>query len=100
MRAKCTFKTQSYINIQVNFGFTYSFEQFFPIKCCQTYQDMFNQEFNFQNIFKQESSEIANTYVFSSKNQARILIFSLIPNKNQARQKLLVKAQSRSRQEF
>ena len=100
MRAKYTFRTQSYINIQVNIGFTYSFEPFFPFKCCQTYQDMFNQEFNFQNIFKQESSEIANTYFLPSKNQARFSSLFFIPSKNQARQKLLEKAQSRSRQEF
>ena len=100
MKAKYTFRTQSYINIQVNIGFTYSFEPFFPLKCCQTYQDMFNQEFNFQNIFKQESSEIANTYLLPSKNQSRFLVFFFIPSKNQARQKFLEKAQSRSRQEF
>jgi hypothetical protein len=61
---------------------------------------MFNQELNFQNIFKQESSKIVNTYSLPSKNQARYSIFVFIPSKNQARQKLLDKAQSRSRQEF
>ena len=100
MRTKYNFRTQSYINIQVNIGFTFSFEPLFPFKCCQNYQDMFNQEFNFQNIFKQESSEIANTYFLPSKNQARFSFFSFIPSKDQARQKLLEKAQSRSRQEF
>ena len=61
---------------------------------------MFNQEFNFQNIFKQESSEIANTYFLPSKNQARFSSLFFIPSKNQARQKLLEKAQSRLRQGF
>ena len=61
---------------------------------------MFNQELNFQNIFKQESSEIANTYFLPSKNQARFSNFFFIPSKNQARQQLLQKAPSRSRQEF
>ena len=38
---------------------------------------MFNQEFDCQNIFKRESSKIANTYFFPSKNQARLSIFLL-----------------------
>jgi hypothetical protein len=100
MRAKYTFRTQSYNPINLNIGFTYSFEQSFPFKCCQTYQDMFNQEFNFQNIFKQESSKIEKVYLLPRKNQARFSILSFIPSKNQARQKLLGKAQSRLRQEF
>ena len=50
---------------------------------------MFNQEFNCQNIFKQESSKIANAFFFSSKNQSRFLIFLFIPSKNQARQRFL-----------
>eukprot|EP00090_Calanus_glacialis_P022711 TRINITY_DN35004_c0_g1_i1.p1 TRINITY_DN35004_c0_g1~~TRINITY_DN35004_c0_g1_i1.p1 ORF type:complete len:101 (+),score=11.89 TRINITY_DN35004_c0_g1_i1:122-424(+) len=100
MRAKYTFNTQIYINIQVNIGITHYFKPCFTFKFCKTYQDMFNQEFNFQNIFKQESSKIANTYFFPSKNQARLSIVFFIPSKNQARQQLLMKAQSRSRREF
>ena len=50
---------------------------------------MFNQEFNCQNIFKQESSKIANAFFFSSKNQSRFSIFLFIPSKNQARQRFL-----------
>ena len=61
---------------------------------------MFNHEFICQNIFKQESSKIDNTYFFPSKNQARLSTFFFIPSKNQARQQLQEKAQSRSRQEF
>ena len=61
---------------------------------------MFNQVFNCQNIFKQESSKITKTYFFPSKNQARLSISFFIPSKNQARQQLLMKAQSRSGREF
>ena len=61
---------------------------------------MFNKEWNFQNIFKQESSKISTTHFLPSKNQARFLKYFFTPSKNQARQKLLEKAQSRSRQEF
>jgi hypothetical protein len=80
--------------------FTYSVEPFLHFKGCQTYQDMSNQEFNFQNFFKQESSEIANTFFLPIKNQARCSMFFFIPSKNQERQKMLEKAQSKSRQEF
>ena len=61
---------------------------------------MFNKEFNFQNIFKQESSKITNTYFEPSKNQARMPIHFFKPSKNQARLELPEKAQSRSRREF
>jgi hypothetical protein len=74
MRAKYTFRTQSYINIQVNIGFAYSFEPFSPFKCCQTYQDLFNQEFNFQNIFKEESCEIKNTYLLPIKQDFHVFL--------------------------
>ena len=50
------------------------FELFFPFKLCKTYQDMFNKEFNCQKIFQQKSSKIAITYIFPSKNQARMAI--------------------------
>jgi hypothetical protein len=36
-----------YNNIQENIGFEYSFQLFFPLKFCKTYQDMFNKEFIF-----------------------------------------------------
>ena len=84
MRAKYNFRTQIFINIQVNIGLRYFFEPCFPVKVCKTYQDMFNQ-----NIFKQESSEIANTYILPSKNQAIFSMFFFIPSKNEARQKWL-----------
>jgi hypothetical protein len=80
--------------------FKYSFELFFSFKFCKTYQDMFNKEFNVQNIFKQESSKIANTYFLPSKNQARMSVIFFKPSKSQARLQLLEKVQSRSRQEF
>jgi hypothetical protein len=57
---------------------------------------MLNQEFNCQNICKQESRKIANIHFFPSK----IVNFGNVPRKNQARQQLPEKAQSRSRQEF
>ena len=52
---------------------------------------MFNQEFDCQKIFKQESSKIANTYFLPSKNQARMATLFIIPSKNQARPQLLEK---------
>ena len=61
---------------------------------------MFNKEFNFPNIFKQESSKIAKKYFIASKNQARISVIFFKPSKNQARLQLLEKPQSRSRREF
>ena len=61
---------------------------------------MFNEEYSFPNIFKQESSEITNTYFLPSKNQARFASVQFLPSKNQARHKLLEKVQSRSRQDF
>jgi hypothetical protein len=76
------------------------FKRCFTFKKLKTYQDMFNEEFNYQNIFKHKSSKIANTYFFPGKNQARLSIIFFIPSKNQARQLLLEKAQSRSRREF
>ena len=72
----------------------------FSFKLCKTYEDLFKKKLNFQNIFKQDSSKIANTYFFPSKTQARLSILFFITSKNQARQQLLEKAQSRSRQEF
>jgi hypothetical protein len=40
----------------------------------QTYQDLFSQEFNFQNIFKQESCEIKNTYLLPIKEDFHIFL--------------------------
>ena len=79
-------KIHLYVNIQVNIGYTHNSKPWFTFKFCNT-----NQEFNCQNIFKRESSKIANTYFFTSKNQARLSIFFFIPSKNQPRQQLLMK---------
>jgi hypothetical protein len=62
--------------MKANIGFIYSFETSFPFKLFKTYQVMFNQELNFQNIVKQESNEIANTFFIPSKNQARFQFYS------------------------
>ena len=91
MRAKYT-----YINIEINIGFRYSFDLFFPFMFCNTYQDMFNKEFNFLNIFKQDYQCIFFTKEESSKSVNTFIQ----PSKNQAGLKLLVKAQSRSRQDL
>ena len=57
---------------------------------------MFNQEFSWQNIFKQDCQ-----YLFLYKQEpSKITTFFIIPSKNQTRQQLLEKAQSRSRREF
>ena len=58
--------------MKVKTGFKYSFELFFPFKFGKTYQDIFNKQKNFLNIFNQESIKIENLYFSPRKNQARM----------------------------
>ena len=62
--------------------------------------DKSNQQLNCQNVFKKESSKIANTYFLPSKSQAGISALFFIPSKNQARTQLQEKDNSRLKQEF
>jgi hypothetical protein len=44
----------------------------FSFKFAKTYLDMLNREFNFQNIYKRESSKISNTYFCLGKHQFEV----------------------------
>ena len=53
--------------MQVIIGFKDSLRLVFPFTVCKTLQDMYNQEFIWQNIFKQKHSKIVITFSYQAR---------------------------------
>jgi hypothetical protein len=85
LRAKYTFRTQIYINIQVNIRFIYSFEPCFPFKFCKHLsryvqsriqfskylQARINQDFKYLFLTKQESSKIFKIFLHIKQESSK-----------------------------